>query len=341
MPTSKDNPTTHKQLSLQARAFAKINLGLNILGPRGDGFHDLQSVFCRIGWHDTLTFTLEIDKSTQIQLPQIQFTCDGPHAEMLAPEKPNLVTTAANAFLDAYLASYPNTGTPLLTIHLEKHIPVQAGLGGGSSDAAATLNALNGLFKQRFSGKALPENQLYDVAVQLGSDVPFFLADVDLAYVTGRGEHIQPLKTAAVSLPWSVIVAKPKHVNISTVQAYQTLREQNHYQTRDFAPFLAWLKQAAQTPPEELPPFLNTWLINDFETVILPRDPIFQDIKAAFSSLGAVYCMMSGSGPSMVGFFVGSFVGSKDSVLTQTAIDNAFQQNGLAHKTDYWVQEHS
>ncbi|MBY0451147.1 MAG: 4-(cytidine 5'-diphospho)-2-C-methyl-D-erythritol kinase [Cyanobacteria bacterium] len=331
MPTSKDSPTT-----LKAQAFAKINLGLNVLGPREDGFHDLQSVFCRVGWHDTLSFTLETNPEKEKQHNDkqlVQFSCAGPQAGMLItdkpnPGKPNLVITAATAFLEAYFAMNPEAEKPALTIHLEKYIPVQAGLGGGSSDAAATLNTLNDLFQQHFSGKALPEKKVYDLACQLGSDVPFFLADVDLAYVTGRGEHIQPLKSTTSSLPWSVLIVKPKHVNISTVWAYQALREQNQYQTRDLTPFLDWLND-----PSELPLSLKTWLSNDFEALMLPLDPIFRDINAVFSSLGAAHCMMSGSGPSMVGFF--------ESMPTQAEIEDAFQKSGLTHKTDYWVQEHS
>ncbi|HEV2721960.1 MAG TPA: 4-(cytidine 5'-diphospho)-2-C-methyl-D-erythritol kinase, partial [Thermoanaerobaculia bacterium] len=140
---------------MDVRAYAKINLGLRVTAKRADGYHDIETIFQTISLHDTLTFT---------PAAALTLTCDAPD---IPADDTNLVLRAARA-----------AGAPPVSIALRKRIPAGGGLGGGSSDAAATLRAL---------GRADAE-----VALSLGSDVPFFLVG-GTAYATGRGDALTPL----------------------------------------------------------------------------------------------------------------------------------------------------
>jgi len=157
-------------MTIQRTSPAKVNLLLNILGPRPDGFHELETVLHPVGVADRLTFSRGGSG--------LELTCSHPR---LPTDGRNLVHRAATAFLEA--AGLREA----VRIHLEKHLPLAAGLGGGSSNAAATLLGLNELF-----GHPLPCPRLRELAAGLGSDVPFFLQDRP-ALATGRGEIIQPL----------------------------------------------------------------------------------------------------------------------------------------------------
>src|SRR2546426_8672095 len=155
-------------MTLEKQSHCKVNLLLNILGKRADGFHELETVMYPINLFDRLTFT-----------PggrSVRLTCSDP---LLPVDDTNLVHRAATAFFNA-------TGIKdRVEIHLEKHIPVAAGLGGGSGNAAATLLALNELFANPLSSE-----QLQTLASSLGSDVPFFLQN-EAAIASGRGEKVQ------------------------------------------------------------------------------------------------------------------------------------------------------
>ncbi|HVR39477.1 MAG TPA: 4-(cytidine 5'-diphospho)-2-C-methyl-D-erythritol kinase, partial [Thermoanaerobaculia bacterium] len=146
---------------IQIRSYAKINWSLRIIGKRADGFHDLETVFQQISLHDVLT----IEASDTFAL-----TCSDP---AIPVDDTNLVARAAKLI-----------GAPPVVIHIEKRIPAGGGLGGGSSNAAATLIALDEMFDLNAS--------LPGLALQLGSDVPFFLIG-GTAYATGRGEELTPL----------------------------------------------------------------------------------------------------------------------------------------------------
>lgn len=155
---------------MKIRAHAKINLSLRVLGQRADGFHEVETLICPIGLADELT----IEKTSG---EGIAFSCEAPG---VPTDDTNLVVRAATAFFShAQIA-------PAVAIHLEKKIPHGAGLGGGSSDAAATLRALN----EMFSSPITPQG-LVAIAGSLGSDVPFFLQDC-AAVCTGRGENVTP-----------------------------------------------------------------------------------------------------------------------------------------------------
>lgn len=181
---------------MQVTAPAKINLTLRVLGKRMDGFHALESVMQMISLYDALTIYDD---------PEINFTCTDPELE----NSNNLVIRAAH-LLQAHA-----TGTPRgARIHLHKNIPMQAGLGGGSTDAAAALAALNEFWDIR-----LPMEKLMVLAATLGSDVPFFLAGLPTAIVRGRGEEVLPLLHHSAI---HVVLAKPS-AGLSTAEVYRRL----------------------------------------------------------------------------------------------------------------------
>ena len=233
---------------MKVRAYAKINWTLRVTGRRSDGFHDLETIFQTISLHDTLTFT-ESDRLT--------LTCDDP---TIPVDDTNLVLRAARA-IDA----------KPVAIDLQKRIPHGGGLGGGSSDAAATLTAL---------GAPRP-----DVALALGSDVPFFLVG-GTAYATGRGEVLTPLRNrAGVAL----LLLFPEE-RVMTGEAFRMIRKYSPplgiERLRDFDPLR----------DREL-------LINDFEEPVFEQLPALRELKRRLYYAGAQWAGMTGSGSTIVGAF--------------------------------------
>lgn len=165
--------------TLRVKSHAKLNLFLHITGKRPDGYHDLQSVFCRLDWHDTLSFSAAPHGAKLVTLTGADGLTDTP--------EDNLITKAALA-----LAKHSETtgiGTPFsVNIALEKRLPTGAGLGGGSSNAAATLITLNTLWQTQ-----LDTETLITLGASLGADVPFFLLDHPYAIAEGKGERLYPI----------------------------------------------------------------------------------------------------------------------------------------------------
>lgn len=186
---------------LEKQSPCKVNLLLNILGKRSDGFHELETVMHPVPVHDDLTFERTGDS--------IQLTCNEPS---LPTDSRNLVCRAAEAFLKT---AKINEG---IRLHLEKRIPLAAGLGGGSGNAATTLLGLNEVF-----GKPLQAEQLNTIAASLGSDIPFFLQDKP-ALATGRGEKIQPLEFFPALRGTALLLIHPGF-GIATAWAYQQLAQ--------------------------------------------------------------------------------------------------------------------
>ena len=249
---------------------AKINLGLHVLRKRDDGYHDIESVLYAIGWSDQLTLS---------PFDSFRFSCSDP---TLPTDDSNLCVKAAKA-LSAY------TGKPMpVHLHLEKHIPYGAGLGGGSSDAAHTLKALNAYFDLGVSGGVL-----HQMAAALGSDVPFFLLD-NAAIATGRGEHLVPLVTSqeqTYDLPFELVVVAPE-IHVSTAAAYSRVHPSDQDRTD-----LASLVSSNN---------LTQWrahLVNDFEPSVFSQYPEIQRIKEQCYALGAGYAALSGSGSAVFGVF--------------------------------------
>ncbi len=184
---------------LEKKSPCKVNLLLNVLGRRADGFHDLETVMQPVRLHDTLTFT----RAGQ----GLELTCN---ESALPTDSGNLVHRAATAFLET---AGVRAG---VRIHLEKKIPLAAGLGGGSGNAATTLLGLNALF-----GGPLSAEQLHVIAAALGSDIPFFLQDQP-ALATGRGERIEALAPfPALAGAWILLIHPG--FGIATAWAYQSL----------------------------------------------------------------------------------------------------------------------
>ncbi|MCA1561691.1 MAG: 4-(cytidine 5'-diphospho)-2-C-methyl-D-erythritol kinase [Acidobacteria bacterium] len=266
-----------KRLTLTARAHAKVNLDLRVLGTRPDGYHELRTVFQAIDLHDSLVCA---DRAGPFTLK-----CRTPGVPL---DDTNLVWRAAAALWKAL----GRPGEPRDTaIAINKAIPVESGLGGGSADAAAALQAL-----ARLWGGA-PITLLREVASGIGADVPFFLAG-GTALGLGRGEEIYPL----VDLPphWVVIVLPP--FGVSTAEAYAWydedraagLREPRELQVLP----VPWPTRAAQ-------------MINDLEPPVLRRHPEIGTLRTVLKDGGAVAAAMSGSGSAVFGLFRGRAAASR------------------------------
>jgi 4-diphosphocytidyl-2-C-methyl-D-erythritol kinase len=253
-----------------ARAHAKVNLDLRVLGTRADGYHELRTVFQTIELHDALT--------AQEKRGPFTLKCRTPGVPL---DETNLVWRSAAALWKAL----GRAGDPSDTvITIEKHIPLEAGLGGGSADAAAALHLL-----ARLWGGA-PISLLREVAGGIGSDVPFFLSG-GTALGLGRGEEIYPL----VDLPlhWIVVVRPP--FGVSTGEAYSWYDEDRAAGLREPRGELQilpvpWPTRAAQ-------------MINDLEPPVMRRHPEIGPIRGALREAGAVAAAMSGSGSAVFGLF--------------------------------------
>lgn len=236
---------------IEVRSYAKINWSLRITGKRADGFHDLETLFQQISLHDTLTF-LESDRLT--------LTCSDP---TIPTDDSNLVLRAARA-IDA----------PPVAIDLQKRIPAGGGLGGGSSNAAATLLALDDMFALE-----LPREQLHDVALSLGSDVPFFLVG-GTAYATGRGEELTPIAPMR-GVPLLLLLPDERVL------------------TRD-----AFARITRYSPPLGPGAYSDfTAFANDFEEPVFALLPRLRELKERLRTSGAIWSQMTGSGSTIVGAF--------------------------------------
>jgi 4-diphosphocytidyl-2-C-methyl-D-erythritol kinase len=248
---------TQQKPIIEIPAYAKINWSLRITGRRPDGFHDLETLFQTISLHDTLTFR-ESDR--------LSLTCNDPSIPVDAS---NLILRAARA-----------VGAPPLAIELKKVIPAGGGLGGGSSDAAAVLVALS---KHFGIGKPLA-----DLALALGSDVPFFLAG-GTAYATGRGEVLTPMPSVA-GIPLLLLIPEER---VSTASAFAALRR--------FSPPIGINRYRSIINGGLL--LHSNELVNDFEEPIFSLLPRLRELKARLLEAGAAWAAMSGSGSTIVGAF--------------------------------------
>lgn len=258
-------------------ARAKINLYLEILGSRPDGYSEVAMVLQSIHLADRLQL-----KSR-------------PHGIHLTCDRPEVPTDARNlAYQAAELLQKECHSSAGVEIHIEKHIPVAAGLAGGSADAAAVLVGLNQLW-----GLGLTVGELQSLAARLGSDIPFCIqGGTQLA--TGRGEVLEPLADWE-GIP--VLLAKPKHLGVSTAWAYQAFRSRQGSLGGDALPkpTLPTLPQALAALSRQDPPALARSLRNDLEQVVLPEYAIVGKLRQALLSAGALGSLMSGSGPTVFG----------------------------------------
>jgi 4-diphosphocytidyl-2-C-methyl-D-erythritol kinase len=252
-----------------ARAYAKINLGLHVNERLPNGYHDITTGFCFIDWSDQF----KIHKSDKTKL-LISDT--------------NLPVDETNLIMKAYLLLQKKVGlASQYHIEVDKKIPVGAGLGGGSSDAALTLRMLN-----KIEELNLTESDLVELAQKLGSDIPLFIHN-EPAIGTGTGTNITP----AHIQPESWIVTVYPNFESNTADAYHYCQPNPHH---DFD-----IKDTLTNQE------LDEWqyrLINDLEPVVMFQHPMIGNIKDQLYELGAVYASMSGSGSAVYGLFEQEFV---------------------------------
>ncbi|MBS3946774.1 MAG: 4-(cytidine 5'-diphospho)-2-C-methyl-D-erythritol kinase [Dethiobacter sp.] len=255
--------------SLIVQAPAKINLGLAVLGRRADGYHDLASVMQQISLSDTLVFTPRFEEGWE-------FFCTD--AALSGPN--NLVCQAAEL-----LSGESGRRLPGVKITLYKQIPVAAGLGGGSSDAAATLKALN-----CFWNLGLTDCRLKEIGASLGSDIPYCLQG-GTVLVTGRGEALAPL----TSLPFYwVVLAMPKGLQLSTAAVYGSLNP-----ARASKPPISYLVEAIKEGNSaKIEEWFKRGLVNTLEEAVLPDCAPISRLKDRFLELD-LNPAMSGSGPAV------------------------------------------
>ena len=259
-----------KRLKLAVRAHAKVNLDLRVLGVRADGYHELRTVFQTIELHDTLV--------CREQPGPFTLKCRAPNVPLDAS---NLIWKAAAKLWTALGRSGEIRD---VVVQIDKQIPVEAGLCGGSADAAAALMALGRLW-----GGA-PITLLREIGATIGADVPFFLSG-GTALGLGRGEEIYPL----VDLPPHAVVIVRPPFGVSTAEAYAWYDEDRAAGQRDenrefqLLP-VPWPSRAAQ-------------MINDLEPPVVRRHPEIGTVKQQLRELGATAAAMSGSGSAVFGLF--------------------------------------
>ena len=252
----------------------KINLGLQILGKRNDGFHNLETVFYPLPLFDAL----EIIRSPKEH--NVSFTTSG--IEIPGETEQNIVYKAWQLLKQ----DFPDL--PPVTIHLHKAIPPGTGLGAGSADGSFALLSLNRLFNL-----SLTRDQLLTYASILGSDCPFFILNKP-SLATGRGEHLQPLQLDLSS--YKIIVVAPS-IHINTAMAFSQLKSFSSSSS---------LVEVLQQP-------IETWkenLSNDFEKIVFNQHPELSQIKEQLYTSGALYASLSGSGSSLYGIYPGQFTPS-------------------------------
>ncbi len=246
---------------------AKINLGLHVTEKRNDGFHNIESIFYPIGWNEALEIVENKTSNLEFNLHLSGLPISG--------------NTTDNLLWKAYQLIKTKVKVPNIDIHLHKTLPMGAGLGGGSADAAFFINLINDQFNLGLSKEIKLE-----IAKQLGSDCAFFIENIPVL-ATEKGDVFQKIKLD-LSTFWIAVVFPNIHSN--TKDAYS----------------LVIPKKAKTSLLELISQPVNTWknsLINDFEESIFSKYPIVKEIKTELYNLGAVYASMSGSGSAVFGLF--------------------------------------
>lgn len=249
------------------RAYAKINLGLRILDKRPDGYHNIETVFHRIDLSDEITLSSS---------PSIIVESDSSEA----PGGEKNICYKAAVLLQEFLGMIEG-----VRISITKNIPVGAGLGGGSSDAATVLREL-----PRFWKKTLRDESLQKIALQLGSDVPFLLGRLS-ALGRGRGEVLEYFE---LDLPYFLLLCYP-NIHVSTAWAYGRVRSGQSSRQKT-------LRQILEGSLNQ-PHVLQKELKNDFEETVFAEYPEVAGVKTIMLEAGAGFASMSGSGSSVFGFF--------------------------------------
>jgi 4-diphosphocytidyl-2-C-methyl-D-erythritol kinase len=242
----------------------KVNLGLQILGKRPDGYHDLETVFYPIAYHDILEF---------VPATAFQFSSTG--LTIGSDPSSNLCVRAYHMLKQ----SFPEM--PAVKMHLHKVVPMGAGLGGGSADGSYTLKALNDYFQL-----GLSTEELINLSLKLGSDCPFFIHDRPVI-ARGRGEIMEVIDLDLSA--YTIAIIHPG-IHISTAKAFSGVVPRG--QSRG-------LRSLVSEPVSEW----KNRMVNDFETTVFAHFPEIGKIKNLLYELGAVYASMTGSGSAVYGLF--------------------------------------
>lgn len=252
---------------MQIKAHCKINIGLNILRRREDGYHDIETIMVPVrGLYDTIEVAATGDDTIVFQQSGIVVDC---------PAEKNLCVRAARLMQERY-------GIGGVSIKLDKRVPFGAGLGGGSADATAIIVAINEIY-----ALGLTKERMAELAAELGSDTPFFVYD-EAMICRGRGEVMTPIEVPLKGL-WLAVV-KPMNEGVSTAEAYGGVTP--HLPERG-------LEELISMP-------IDMWqegITNDFEPHIFKAHPRIAEIKAMLYDNGAIYAAMSGSGSALFGIF--------------------------------------
>ena len=256
--------------TLTLKALAKINLGLDVLGRRDNGYHDVRMVMQTIYLYDNVTLT-------RIEEPRIQVETN---LSYLPVDENNIAYKAAKLLIDEFGIQEG------VHIKLEKRIPVAAGMAGGSSNAAAVLVGMNRMFDL-----GLSQSELMERGVSLGADVPYCVMR-GTALAEGIGEELSSLPPMPKCY---ILVAKPA-ISVSTKWVYETLDAKEIVEHPDIDGILQGLKE------QDLSKIASS-MGNVLESVTIERYPIIETIKDAMKEAGALNAMMSGSGPTVFGLF--------------------------------------
>lgn len=244
---------------------AKVNLGLIVAGKRKDGFHDIETVYYPVAFCDALEIIPSKCQEHSFHYSGLKIPGSGK----------NICEQAVELLSENY-------DFPAIEMHLHKHIPMGAGLGGGSADAAFCLQMMSELFDL-----AIPHNQLMQMAAELGSDCPFFIRN-EAVYASGRGNVFSETKLDLKG--YHIRIVKPD-ISVSTAEAYRNIKAgKKKYELQELI---------ENTAPSQ-------WkgvLVNDFEDYVFGRFPEIRKIKEQLYEEGAVYASMSGSGTALYALF--------------------------------------
>ncbi|MBQ9277825.1 MAG: 4-(cytidine 5'-diphospho)-2-C-methyl-D-erythritol kinase [Lachnospiraceae bacterium] len=285
-------------MELNLKAYAKINLALDVLRRRPDGYHDVKMIMQNISLYDELTFCVddeEIKKYTDISAGKknngankdndknsfvnykITLTAN---SDKVPTDERNLIYKAVKLMFEQYNIDAD------IKIHLEKHIPVEAGMAGGSTDCAAAIKAVNELFSL-----GLSEKEMMDIGVKLGADVPFCIM-ARTALSEGIGEKLSPLEPLPSCY---ILVAKPP-ISVSTGMVYKNLKCDCLKSHPDVDGMIEELSKGSLTGVAER-------MDNVLETVTVVLHPEIEELKNIMKEKGALNSIMSGSGPTVFGLF--------------------------------------
>ncbi len=301
---------------------AKLNFTFEITGTLSNGYHEVRTLMSAINLADHLSFAFSPSREPSINLK----LANGAIKSEFPLGGENLIAKAARL----YLSSIDNPRSLLIDVSIKKDIPIGAGMAGGSANAAAALLAMNQYFRGQLSTA-----QLMELASKLGADVPFCLAG-GLRIGTGRGDILS--EALPVTEPIHLVIAKPRHLSISTPWVYQAYDQateifhlheklKDRYMTESLPGDFAARYLSEGKLAESLKAFGN-----DFEQVVFPHYQELKDIKQTFLKLGAMACHMTGSGPTIFAVVSDSTAAEK---LKLDFYEDYCQANEIACATKY------